>query len=268
MTCRPILWLHDLDHRGAYGFIVISSLVLVARRVSQLGLAQPGRPQGPGNEATGSEHSVCTRFNQAAACELQCCARRPTGSFSCCGFLPWGFVVAAVEHADGTACCVQLATGEWKLLQGLGSGAAQEAKCEYRVQECITLAKTLQAMNAGKAQGQQAVSSAGICRQRLRHVWAGMSCACWLLYKTTMHAFTSSVSRATNFLPAYTLLGPQSPVMAVQGHIACMLRAYTCICNVAKHEINLAGRKGCILAAHNLLPAHGFSLSFHTARRC
>jgi hypothetical protein len=58
-------------------------------------------------------------------------------------------VVAAVEHADGTACCAELADGEWRLLQGLGTGAVLEAKCEYRVQECVTMARALQAMNAG-----------------------------------------------------------------------------------------------------------------------
>lgn len=61
-----------------------------------------------------------------------------------------GFVVAAVEHADGTACCTQLANGEWRMLQGLGTGAALEAKCQYRVQECVTMAQALQTMNAGK----------------------------------------------------------------------------------------------------------------------
>jgi hypothetical protein len=58
-------------------------------------------------------------------------------------------VVAAVEHADGTACCAELADGEWRLLQGLGTGAVLEAKCEYRVQEAVTMARALQAMNAG-----------------------------------------------------------------------------------------------------------------------
>jgi hypothetical protein len=55
-----------------------------------------------------------------------------------------------VEHADGTACCAELADGEWQLLQGLGTGAVLEAKCEYRVQECVTMARALQALNAGE----------------------------------------------------------------------------------------------------------------------
>jgi len=61
-----------------------------------------------------------------------------------------GFVVAAVEHADGTACCAELATGDWKFLQGLGTGQVLESKCDYRVQECVTMAQVLQSMNAGE----------------------------------------------------------------------------------------------------------------------
>jgi hypothetical protein len=45
---------------------------------------------------------------------------------------------------------LQLANGEWKLLQGLGKGAELEAKCDYRVEECLTMARVLQAMNTGK----------------------------------------------------------------------------------------------------------------------
>lgn len=45
---------------------------------------------------------------------------------------------------------LQLANGEWKLLQGLGKGAELEAKCEYRVEECLTMARVLQAMNTGE----------------------------------------------------------------------------------------------------------------------
>jgi hypothetical protein len=44
---------------------------------------------------------------------------------------------------------MQLASGEWKLLQGLGTGAALEAKCDYRVEECLTMARVLQAINSG-----------------------------------------------------------------------------------------------------------------------
>jgi hypothetical protein len=44
----------------------------------------------------------------------------------------------------------QLATGEWKLLQGLGKGAELEAKCDYRVEECLTMARVLQAMQTGE----------------------------------------------------------------------------------------------------------------------
>lgn len=49
--------------------------------------------------------------------------------------------------------CLQLATGEWKLLQGLGKGAELEAKCEYRVEECLTMARVLQAMHTGEQRG-------------------------------------------------------------------------------------------------------------------
>ena len=59
-------------------------------------------------------------------------------------------MVAAVEHADGTASCVQLADGQYKLLSGLGSGRVLESKCEYRVQECITMTEVLRALNEGR----------------------------------------------------------------------------------------------------------------------
>lgn len=55
--------------------------------------------------------------------------------------------------------CLQLATGEWKLLQGLGKGAELEAKCEYRVEECLTMARVLQAMHTGEQDRWKAVGA-------------------------------------------------------------------------------------------------------------
>jgi Platelet-activating factor acetylhydrolase, isoform II len=36
---------------------------------------------------------------------------RNTSAKICCELASRGFVVAAIEHADGTACCTELATG-------------------------------------------------------------------------------------------------------------------------------------------------------------
>lgn len=64
--------------------------------------------------------------------------------------VPQGFLVAAVEHADGTASCTQLADGSYRLLEGLGSGAVLESKCVYRVTECLSMVKVLESLNEGK----------------------------------------------------------------------------------------------------------------------
>ena len=61
-----------------------------------------------------------------------------------------GFLVAALEHADGSAGCARLATGATRLFRGLGSGAALEAKCEYRAGEIATLLALLGELNEGE----------------------------------------------------------------------------------------------------------------------
>jgi hypothetical protein len=67
--------------------------------------------------------------------------------------VPQGFLVAAVEHADGTASCVQLADGSYRLLEGLGSGPVLESKCAYRVTECLSMVRVLESLNEGEPVG-------------------------------------------------------------------------------------------------------------------
>ena len=63
-----------------------------------------------------------------------------------------GYVVLALEHADGSASAVQR-SGDlgWLYYQGLGAEAAKFAKQRWRMTEVQTAYRLLDALNAGAA---------------------------------------------------------------------------------------------------------------------
>eukprot|EP00887_Chlorella_sp_A99_P006542 scaffold3.g6542.t1 len=62
-----------------------------------------------------------------------------------------GYVVLAVEHAEGTASCCQLATGACRFFAGLGGVEGQHRHLRDRVKELQTAGRVLSAMDAGQA---------------------------------------------------------------------------------------------------------------------
>ncbi|EFN56866.1 expressed protein [Chlorella variabilis] len=60
-----------------------------------------------------------------------------------------GYVVLAVEHADGTACVARLPGGAWKFYAGLGDEAAQVAKTRVRVAEMRGALQMMRALHRG-----------------------------------------------------------------------------------------------------------------------
>ncbi len=59
----------------------------------------------------------------------------------------------ALEHADGSACSVEMADGSIMEFKGLGVGPMLEAKVVYRTAECRTALKLLKALHEGEGCG-------------------------------------------------------------------------------------------------------------------
>jgi hypothetical protein len=71
-------------------------------------------------------------------------------------------VVVVMEHADGSAGVAQRPDGSWMYYTGLGTGAALEAKCHYRLQECDLALQLLHQLNAGGVRWVPAVGGAQV----------------------------------------------------------------------------------------------------------
>lgn len=115
--------------------------------------------------------------------------------------------MAAVEHADGTASCVQLADGSYRLLEGLGSGAVLESKCVYRVTECMSMVKVLESLNEGK------LSEFSLC---LYIAYTALPCTCL----TPLHACCKACARQSCVSVVPLVEGMVTILAAVINHIA------------------------------------------------
>lgn len=71
-------------------------------------------------------------------------------SIICSELASQGYVVLALEHADGTSSCAKLAGGQgYKFYEGLGGNEGQVEKTRNRVKEMQTAAKVLEALQQG-----------------------------------------------------------------------------------------------------------------------
>mgnify|MGYP003305112772 CR=1 FL=1 len=88
-------------------------------------------------------------------------------SLICTELASQGYVVLALEHADGTASVAKVAGGARKYLyyQGLGNEEGQVEKTRYRIQEMKTSYKILRAMHH-KMTLSERVQAARTCPQR------------------------------------------------------------------------------------------------------
>ena len=77
--------------------------------------------------------------------------QRAVYSIICSELASQGFVVLALEHAEGTASCAKLAGGKgYRFYDGLGGNEGQVEKTRDRVKEMQTATKVLEALHDGK----------------------------------------------------------------------------------------------------------------------
>ena len=75
---------------------------------------------------------------------------RAIHSIICCELASQGYVVLAVEHADGTASASRLARKYgWQFYRGLGGEAGQYEKTRNRVKEMKTALEVIRSLNRG-----------------------------------------------------------------------------------------------------------------------
>lgn len=76
--------------------------------------------------------------------------QRSMYSISCSELASQGYLVLALEHADGTASAAQLACGKgWRFYRGLGGRAGELAATCHRLKEMGTALRVLRAMHEG-----------------------------------------------------------------------------------------------------------------------
>jgi platelet-activating factor acetylhydrolase len=107
----------------------------------------PRRPalQAPPLAATGTPLPVVV-FSHGLG------GHRAVYSIICGELASQGYVVLAVEHADGTASAARLAGGRgWRFYQGLGGEEGQVGKTRQRVEEMRTALAALRGLHRGEA---------------------------------------------------------------------------------------------------------------------
>lgn len=76
---------------------------------------------------------------------------RAVYSIICSELASHGYVVFALEHADGTASCCKLAGDKgYRFYRGLGGDEGQVEKTRHRVQEMKTAVKVMRALHKGE----------------------------------------------------------------------------------------------------------------------